>query len=281
MKLSGEFIIFRARTHVLWFALAIVLICLGVGLAFMALPAAHSEYVPRNPALRRASLFFYPSHAGSGPAPAFVFFFGNDVGFWSAHQELADDLAGQGYAVVGFDVKPLLASLPDGATATAATARDSMFSVALASLIRASRHELGMDARPVILAGHSVGAELAVWSAGHVAIPNLLGVVAISPGARGHLRITLSDLANAGDPDEPGSFSVAREVAALPASMRVALVRGDRDPYRYADSAIVAVGGQRVRLSIIPLAGHSLKRVILARYVVRNAVDWVLEEQSR
>lgn len=275
MKLRREFRASRTRKRVLWLTFIIVLICLGAVLASMALPAAHSEYVPRNPALRRASLFFYPPHAGSGSAPAFVFFFGNDVGFWSAHQELADDLASQGYAVVGFDVKPLLASLPDGVTAAAAIARDSIFSVALASLVRASRHELGMDARPVILAGHSLGAELAVWSAGHVPIPDLLGVVAISPGARGHLRVTWSDIANAGDPDEPGSFSVAREVAALPSSMRVALVRGNHDRYRYADSAIVAAGGQQVRLSIIPLAGHSLKRVILARYVVRHAVDWV------
>ncbi|MEO9117096.1 MAG: hypothetical protein ABI311_13130 [Gemmatimonadaceae bacterium] len=269
---------FHKYKRVRWLTLTAVLICLGAWLASLALPAAHSDYVPHNPALRRADLFFYPPHAGHGPAPAFIFFFGNDVGFWSAHQELADDLAGQGYAVVGFDVKPLLKSLPNDRTAIA---RDSIFDAVLASLIRASRHELGMDARPVILAGHSIGAELAVWSAGHVAIPDLRGVVAISSGARGHLRITLSDMANAGDPDEPGSFSVAREVAALPPSMRVALVRGAHDRYRYADSAIVDAGGLRLQLSIVPLASHSLKRVILARYVVRRAVAWVAEAQPR
>ncbi|MEO7216862.1 MAG: hypothetical protein ABI026_01590 [Gemmatimonadaceae bacterium] len=278
MEVSRAFRILGTYKRVRWLTLAAVLICLGVWLASMALPAAHSEYVPHNPALRRADLFFYPPHADHGPARDFVFFLGNDVGFWSAHQDLAEDLAGQGYAVVGFDVKPLLTSLPGDTTAAV---RDSIFGVVLASLVRASRHELGMDALPVILAGHSIGAELAVWSAGHVAIPDLLGVVAIAPGARGHLRITLSDMANAGDPDEPGSFSVAREVAALPTSVRVALVRGDHDPYRYADSAIVAAGRQRLRLSIIPLAGHSLKRVILARYVVRRAVAWVAEARPQ
>lgn len=56
----------------------------------MALPDAHSDYVPRNPALRRASLFFYPPHADSGPAPASGFFFGDDVGFWSAVRNAVD-----------------------------------------------------------------------------------------------------------------------------------------------------------------------------------------------
>lgn len=141
-----------------------------------------------------------------------------------------DNVAGQGYAAVGFDVKPPPKSLPDDNTAALG---DTIFGVVLASFIRASRHELGLDARPVILAGHSIRHERAVWSAGHVAIPDLLGVVATAPG--------------------------------------------DRDPYRYADSAIVAAGGRRLWLSIISLAGHSLKRVILARYMVRSAVAWVGE----
>ncbi len=272
------------RRRAVWLTLAAViavLIALGVWLASIATPPAHSAYIPRRSALRRASLFFYPPHAGTGPARALIFFLGNDFGFWSAHQQLADDLAGQGYAVVGMDVKPLLASLPGGSTTAAVTVRDSTFSAALSSLISAARHELGMDGRPVILAGHSLGAEIAVWSAGNVPVRGLIGVVAIAPGTRGHLRVTWSDITNAGDPYEPGSFSVAQEVAALPLSMRVALVRGDGDKYRYADSAIVAAGGRRIRLSIIPLAGHSLKSVILARYVVRHAVDWVLQGYSR
>ncbi|MGI9091175.1 MAG: hypothetical protein ACR2GG_08745 [Gemmatimonadaceae bacterium] len=268
------------RRRFLWLTFTVVLIGLGLGLAWIAVPAAHSVYIPRNPALRRASLFFYPPHAGTGPARALVFFLGNDFGFWSAHQELADDLAGQGYAVVGVDVKPLLATLPDGSTDAAVAVRDSIFSAAVSHLISAARHELGTDSRPVILAGHSLGAEIAIWSAGHAAIADLIGVVAISPGARGHLRVTWSDITNAGDPDEPGSFSVAHEVATLPLSMRVALVRGDGDPYRYADSAIVAAGDRRIRLTIIPLAGHSLKSVILARFVVRHAVDWVLKGKT-
>jgi pimeloyl-ACP methyl ester carboxylesterase len=243
------------------------------------LEPAHSTYTPRDPVLRRKSLYFYLP-AGSHPAArALVFFFGNDIGFWAPHQELASDLASQGYAVIGYDVTHVIKSLPPGDTPAAARARDSIFASQVDTLLRVARHELHMERSPVILLGHSFGAELALWTAHRVVVPGLRGVVAMSPAARGHLMITLHDLANVGDPYEPGSVSVAATAAALPPTMRIALVRGDHDRLRSVDSAIIAAGGSRLRYYSIPMASHSLKHILIARYVVRSAVDWVAADR--
>ena len=240
----------------------------------MLLPPAHSDYVPRDPALRSRSLYFYVPHGTEPRARVLVFFFGNDVGFWAAHQQLAADLASHGYDVVGYDVKPLIDSLPRGGTVAAAAQREAIFTTRLADLIRASRRELGADTLPLVLVGHSFGAELAVWTASQLSLPRLRGVVAIAPAPRGHLAITAADLANIGDPREPGSFSVAATVATLPRSMRIALLRGGHDRLARADSAIIRAGGSRLRYWVIPLAGHSLRNVLVARYAVRDAVAW-------
>ncbi len=72
---------------------------------------AEPTYVPRDAALRALPLYFYPV-ADGGKARAFVFLFGNDVGFWKPHRELAAAMARQGYDVVGCDLKPLFATLP-------------------------------------------------------------------------------------------------------------------------------------------------------------------------
>lgn len=262
-----------------WVVGAIVAV-LAIGAAVVywgvhSLAPAHSDYVPRDPTLRRADLFFYVPRGSQPPARAMLFFFGNDIGFWEAHQELAADLQAHGYAVVGYDVKPLIQSLPRGDAAAVAARRDAIVGARVDTLIRASRRELGLTGAPVVLIGHSFGAELAVWTAYHVPIPLLRGVVAIAPAARGHLAITAHDLADIGSPREPGSFGVAQLVATLPSGLRVALVRGAHDRLRGADSAIVSAGGTRLRYWIVPLASHSLKRVVVARYVVRSAVEWV------
>lgn len=235
---------------------------------------ADPTYTARDPALRSRPLYFYPA-AGPEPARAFVFFFGNDVGFWAPHRRLAIHLAEQGFDVVGFDLKPLVTSLFDFDAG-----RDSTFAAEVGRLVAASRHELRADARPVVLAGHSLGAEVAVWSAVHVPIPDLIGVLALSPGSRSHLGVSLSDLVNGPEPTGAGSFSVAREVSQLPPAVRLAVVRGENDDYQSADAAILAAGGPRSQRYVVRFAGHSLKRIIVARPAVRQALAWILAPRT-
>jgi dienelactone hydrolase len=254
-----------------WRAGARVVAPLALALAAACRAPATSSYRPRDAALRRLPVSFYPAADTSRPPRAVVFFFGNDVGFWEAHQKLAERLAGDGYAVAGFDVKRFLASLPD-----APPARESAYAAGIDAIIDRARRELRGDSLPLVIAGHSLGAEIAVWTAAHVPEPGLSGVLILSPGSRGHLRVTLSDVLDGGEPREAGSFSVAEQIAALPAPVRVALVRGQSDRYRYADSALVAAGGARIERFGVPFAGHSLKKLFLAGPAVERAMDFLL-----
>jgi pimeloyl-ACP methyl ester carboxylesterase len=232
--------------------------------------AAEPTYVPRDAALRALPLYFYPVADGRR-ALAFVFLFGNDVGFWKPHRELAAATARQGYDVVGFDLKPLFATLP-----TDPAARQRTFGDTVALIIAAARHELQADSLPLVVGGHSLGAEVAAWTGAHVTLPYLSGVLALSPGSRSHLRVSLSDLASGPEPTGAGSFAVSSEVAALPAGVRFAIVRGSHDRYAFADSALVAAGGNRAERYVVPFAGHSLRRITFARRAVRQALDWLI-----
>jgi hypothetical protein len=226
---------------------------------------ARPSYLPSDPTLRRASLYFYPAE---GHARASLFFFGNDVGFWDAHQRLAVKLASTGVDVVGFDVRPLLRTLPEGDEDRRAT----VFADTIARLIAASRHELHADTLPLLVGGHSIGAELAIYTAAHASLPHLAGVLAMSPGVRGHLRVTLQDVTNSSEPTEPGSFAVADEICEVPPHVRIAVIRGDKDKYRTADSAYAAEGGTRYERWMVPLAGHSMKSLTLAWPIMERAV---------
>lgn len=236
-----------------------------------ACDAPPPNHVPRDPALRREPLYFYTTRDSTRPPRALVFFFGNDVGFWEPHRELAAWLADDGFSVVGFDMRPLLDSLPG-----AEPARDSAYAARITRLVARVRTELHADATPLVLGGHSLGAEVAIWTAAHAPPPGLVGVLALSPGGRSHLRVTLQDIANAGDPTGPESFSIPATVAAIAPDVRVAVIRGSHDKYRYADSAIVAAGGARARRYLVPFASHSLKRIVVAKPLIRRALDWLL-----
>ena len=246
----------------------------GIALGFALTLATGCEpatpsYVANNPALRAAPLYFYPA---VGKARAWLFFFGNDVGFWAAHQKLARALADRGIDVVGFDVRSLLHSLPDASVEQ----RENAYADTISALIRASRHELGADTLPVLIGGHSIGAELAIYSAAHVNVDRLAGVLALSPGERGHLRITLNDLTMASEPQEEGSFSVAEEICEVPIGVRVAVIRGAHDKYRYADSLYERDGGTRYRRWLVPFSGHSLKTIGVALPEIESALKFVL-----
>ena len=233
-------------------------------------PPARAPAPPRDPVLRALPVFLYPAE-GASPR-AVVFFFGNDVGFWRAHQELAERLARDGYAVAGFDVHLWMAGLPDGSWRT----RDSAFAAGIRPVMTHAAAELAPPGTPVVVAGHSIGAEIALWTAAHAPPAGMVGVLAMSPGARGHLRISLSDLANR-EPSDSGTFDVPAQLTALPGGVRVALVRGQRDKYRYADSAYAANGGERYRHYLVPLTGHSMKSLLVAGPMIDAALGWVME----
>jgi hypothetical protein len=86
----------------------------------------------------------------------------------------------------------------------------------------------------------------------------------------------MSDVMNAGEPHDAGSFAVPAQIAATTPSLRVAIVRGASDQYRYADSALVAAAPQRVQRFAVPFAGHSLKKLTLAGPVIMRAMEFLV-----
>jgi len=155
--------------------------------AVLSCARAHSSYRPRDPELQREPLYFYPAHGGQKPR-AGVFFLGNDLGFWGPHQKLAQRLAEDGYAVVGFDIKAFLERYPDSAQL-----RDSILVHDVPLLMKRSLHELGADSRPVVLAGHSFGADLALWTEANARLPGVVGILALGPTKRDHPTVTIRD----------------------------------------------------------------------------------------
>jgi pimeloyl-ACP methyl ester carboxylesterase len=231
--------------------------------------------VARDPWLRSQPVALYAAADSTRPPRAIVFFFGNDIGFWSPHRKLAAVLAASQYAVAGFDMRKLLRSLPDRGPS-----RDSAFMAAVEMLIGRSRHELGGDSLPLILAGHSLGAEVAIWTAAFACPPGSVGVLALSPGSRSHLRVSMSDVMNGPEPSDAESFSVADAIAAVPPDERIAIVRGSRDEYARADSALLLAGGSRIEKFGVPFAGHSLKQVTVSGLQTRRALDWLLGDMT-
>ena len=225
----------------------------------------------RDPALRDQPVFLYSASDTTRPPRAVVFFFGNDIGFWKPHRQLASSLAESQYAVAGFDMRQLLRALPERPEA-----RDSVFAAAIAPIIARTRHELGGDSVPLIIAGHSLGAEVAIWTAAHACPLGSVGVLALSPGSRSHLRVSLSDIMQGPEPTDPESFSVADAIAAVPLAERIAIVRGTRDEYARVDFGLLAAGGERIERFTVPFAGHSLKGLAMSGYQTRRALEWLL-----
>ncbi|HJP86848.1 MAG TPA: hypothetical protein VJ852_12715 [Gemmatimonadaceae bacterium] len=233
---------------------------------------AHSAYRPHDPQLLNEPLYFYPARSYGEKPKAGIFFLGNDLGFWGPHQRLAERLADDGYAVVGFDVKKFLDRYPDSPDV-----RDSAIVHELPRLMKKSLHELHADSRPIVLAGHSFGADLALWTEAHARPPGVVGVLALGPTKRDHPTVTLRDEINAGEPTEPGSFSVADQIRNAPRNVRIALMRGASDKERSSDHAFIDAGGSRMSYTIIPFASHSLKSLIIVGPMIEHALDHLLD----
>lgn len=254
-----------------WARALLVLVSLAAaGSAWVTchLAAPDSGRVARDPMLRRLGVRVY---SGTGSPRALVVFFGNDVGFWQPHRELAADLAARGYAVVGVDIRGLLGALPEPVAA-----RETAFVAAIIDLVARARGEVTAGGAPVVLAGHSLGAELALWAAAHAPIAELGGVVAIAPGTRSHLRVSPTDLLGR-EPTDAGSFAITDVMALLAKKpLRVALVRGSHDHYGWEDSLMIASAGARARRFTVPFAGHSMRSLAVAQYVISDAMRWAL-----
>jgi dienelactone hydrolase len=248
--------------------LALLLVGSTLALGFVACPSAKPSYVPRDPGLRALPLYFYPA---SDSAKAVVIFFGNDVGFWDAHDRLARRLASNGYTVIGVDIKKYIEQLPEPYAS-----REAAFDSSIDGVIARAVREMGATSLPLVLGGHSFGADVALWTAAHAPPPHTVGVLALAPTARSHFYVTATDRANIGEPDEPGSFAIADEIRSVPATMRIALLRGSGDRRRGIDSALEAAGKPRLRYSVIPFASHSLKSLTLAGPMAQHAVAWIV-----
>ncbi|GAC1515565.1 MAG: hypothetical protein NVS1B4_06550 [Gemmatimonadaceae bacterium] len=242
---------------------------LAIATALGACAEGHPPtYRVRDPQLAREPLLFYPAK-DSTQRRAVLFYFGNDVGFWGAHEKLAYRLSTEGYDVIGLDLKAWLARLPDGVAR-----RDSAVRARILPLVARARTELNDDSLPLILGGHSFGAEMAIWTAHELPPPHLIGVLAMSPRSTGHLIVVPEDLMNH-EPSGPGSFSTIQYVSQLRADLRVALVRGEHDKFRKHDSAFVAAGGPRLNRYFVPWASHSMQGLIISGFVIERALTWV------
>lgn len=227
-----------------------------------------SVYTPSDSTLRASWLYFYPNQVGS-ETRAILFLLSNDVAFREGHQDLAWRLAGEGYTVVGIDVRRFLGTLP-----SPEPQRDSAFGAAITSLIARARHELHADSLPVILGGHSFGAELAFWTAWHDPPRRLIGVLSLNSRSTGHLFITAADYLNHEASGE-WSFSAIEAAAKIDPKVRIALVRGANDPFRGHDPAFMSAGGARLRRFEIPLTGHGLNTMLVAGPYISRAMRFL------
>jgi len=232
-----------------------------------------STYVAKDLALRPRWIYLYPVRTTTS-ARAIVVLFGNDIAFWEPHQDLAWRLSGEGYTVVGVDVRQFLSTLP-----AAEPQRDSVFGPAIDDLIARARHELGGDSLPLVIGGHSFGAELAFWTALNRPPPRLVGVLSLNSRSRGHLFVTPADWLNE-EATGPWSFSTVEAAAHIDPHVRIALVRSAHDPFRRHDRAFVAAGGARLRRFEVPMATHSLKTMLVAGPLISRAVRFLVDSQS-
>jgi hypothetical protein len=101
-------------------------------------------------------------------------------------------------------------------------------------------------------------------------------VLALGPTRRDHPTVTIKDALNIAEPTEPGSFDVAAQIKMIPPGVRIALMRGAGDKERRFDLAFRRAGGTRLTYTVIPLASHSLKSLIIAGPMIEHAIEKLL-----
>jgi pimeloyl-ACP methyl ester carboxylesterase len=249
-----------------------VVLARGWGLTLVRRSAPATPYIVRDSAVRHDYIYFYPARTENGAPPrALVVFLGNDVGFWDPHKELAERLAGAHYAVAGLDIRGYLATLPE-----AHPAREDAFASGAPALIARMRAELNADSLPIVLGGHSFGAELAFWLAANAPPRGLAGVLAMSPRGSGHFVVTAADLANE-EPAGVGAFSTIDAAHRIASNVRIAIIRGSKDQFARHDADFESAGGSRLQVYRVPLAAHSLKKLLLAGPIIEHAMEWMLQ----
>ncbi len=203
--------------------------------------------------------------------PLVVFVHG---GFWMAEYDrthvapLAADLAARGYPVASVEYRRI--GQPGGGypgtlddVAAAVAALPELLAVALTD----DRYEPFDTDRP-ILAGHSAGGHLALWTAGRGGASITRGVLALAPVAdlvRAYeLRLgddAVRELLGGAPAEAPDAYADADPTSLLPIGVPVAVLHGHLDqqvPYQIgADFAAAAsAAGDRVHLVELPDSEH-------------------------
>jgi acetyl esterase/lipase len=205
--------------------------------------------------------------AGAGPAAPLVLFLHG--GFWRAAYDrrhagpLAEALAAAGCAVCVPEYRRV--GQPGGGWP--GTFDDVLAAVRALPALVATAAAGRADASRAVVAGHSVGGQLALWAAAQPdAVPgpviSMAGVTDLAASYRDRLGQDATRGLMGGGPDRfPARYRVADPMAAVPVAASVTLIHGtedDRVPARYSTeyaSAAAAAGGV-AHLVLLPGAGH-------------------------
>jgi acetyl esterase/lipase len=198
-----------------------------------------------------------------GPAPLVVYFHG---GCWLARYDLghacatAAALADEGYGVW----LPEYRRLGDDGGGWPGTFEDVAQAIDHVRTIGVA--EPSIDARRVVLAGHSAGGQLALWAATRSPVVGVLGLAAISDletygAAAGSCNASVTPLLGGTPAEFPDRYRTFSPVERIPLGVRTVLVHGGDDaivPVEMSEAygAKARGAGESVEVKIVPGAGH-------------------------